>query len=105
MGVVLSDMNYVVIYDLYSYIMVFDGLLMLEILVYCVVEMWVGMLVIIDYDIIVVIFVVREEILCCGLVLNFISGVEILMVWENYEIYIVGLNIDIVYLVMCDFLV
>lgn len=98
-------MNYVVIYDLYSYIIVFDGCLMLEVLVYCVVEMCVGILVIIDYDIIVVIVLVREEILCLGLVLNFIFGVEIFMVWENYEIYIVGLNIDIIYLLMCEFFV
>lgn len=99
----MSDTNYVVIYDLYSYIIVFDGCLTLEVLVYRVVEMRVGILAIIDYDIIVVIALVREEILRSGLALNFIFGVEIFTVWENYEIYIVGLNIDIIYSLMCEF--
>jgi predicted metal-dependent phosphoesterase TrpH len=37
----------------------------------------------------------REEIERAGLALKLISGVEISTVWENHEIHIVGLNIDI----------
>ncbi len=33
-----------------------------------------------------------------------IPGVEISTVWENHEIHIVGLNIDITHPLMCEFL-
>ena len=46
----------------------------------------------------------REEISRSGLALNLIPGVEISTVWENHEIHIVGLNIDITHPLMCEFL-
>lgn len=46
----------------------------------------------------------QEEISRSGLALNLIPGVEISTVWENHEIHIVGLNIDITHPLMCEFL-
>ncbi len=37
----------------------------------------------------------REEIARAGLPLTLVNGVEISTLWENHEIHIVGLNIDI----------
>ncbi len=57
-----------------------------------------------DHDTTAAIAPAREEISRSGLALNLIPGVEISTVWENHEIHIVGLNIDITHLLMCEFL-
>ncbi|MEY5259804.1 RNase AM, partial [Salmonella enterica subsp. enterica serovar Corvallis] len=57
-----------------------------------------------DHDTTAAIPAAREEISRCGLALNLIPGVEISTVWENHEIHIVGLNIDIAHPAMRDFL-
>lgn len=100
----MSDTNYAVIYDLHSHTTASDGLLTPETLVHRAVEMRVGTLAITDHDTTAAIPAAREEISRSGLALNLIPGVEISTVWENHEIHIVGLNIDIAHPAMRDFL-
>ncbi|WP_071600729.1 RNase RNM [Citrobacter youngae] len=100
----MSDTNYAVIYDLHSHTTASDGRLTPEALVHRAVEMRVGTLAITDHDTTAGIAAAREEISRSGLALNLISGVEISTVWENHEIHIVGLNIDIAHPLMCEFL-
>lgn len=100
-----SDLtNYAVIYDLHSHTTASDGCLTPEALVHRAVEMRVGTLAITDHDTTAAIAPAREEISRSGLALNLIPGVEISTVWENHEIHIVGLNIDITHPLMCEFL-
>ncbi|MEH3243728.1 RNase AM [Citrobacter freundii] len=100
----MSDTNYAVIYDLHSHTTASDGRLTPEALVQRAVEMRVGTLAITDHDTTAGIAAAREEISRSGLALNLIPGVEISTVWENHEIHIVGLNIDIAHPMMCEFL-
>ena len=100
----MSDTNYAVIYDLPSHTTASDGCLTPEALVHRAVEMRVGTLAITDHDTTAAIAPAREEISRSGLALNLIPGVEISTVWENHEIHIVGLNIDITHPLMCEFL-
>ncbi|HGX0724015.1 TPA: RNase AM [Escherichia coli] len=100
----MSDTNYSVIYDLHSHTTASDGCLTPEALVHRAVEMRVGTLAITDHDTTAAIAPAREEISRSGLALNLIPGVEISTVWENHEIHIVGLNIDITHPLMCGFL-
>lgn len=100
----MSDTNYAVIYDLHSHTTASDGCLTPEALVHRAVEMRVGTLAITDHDTTAAIAPAREEISRSGLALNLIPGVEISTVWENHEIHIVGLNIDIAHPLMCEFL-
>ncbi|HGY1165192.1 TPA: RNase AM [Citrobacter braakii] len=100
----MSDTNYAVIYDLHSHTTASDGRLTPEALVHRAVEMRVGTLAITDHDTTAAIAAAREEISRSGLALNLISGVEISTVWENHEIHIVGLNIDIAHPMMREFL-
>ncbi|EFD8865201.1 RNase AM [Escherichia coli] len=100
----MSDTNYAVIYDLHSHTTASDGRLTPEALVHRAVEMRVGTLAITDHDTTAAIAPAREEISRSGLALNLIPGVEISTVWENHEIHIVGLNIDITHPLMCEFL-
>lgn len=91
----MSDTNYAIIYDLHSHTQASDGLLSPEELVHRAVEMRVGTLAITDHDSTSAIPAARAEILRAGLDLTLINGVEISTLWENHEIHIVGLNIDI----------
>ena len=91
----MSDTNYAIIYDLHSHTQASDGLLSPEELVHRAVEMRVGTLAITDHDSTSAIPAARAEILRAGLDLSLINGVEISTLWENHEIHIVGLNIDI----------
>lgn len=100
----MSDTNYAVIYDLHSHTTASDGCLTPEALVHRAVEMRVGTLAITDHDTTAAIAPAREEISRSGMALNLIPGVEISTVWENHEIHIVGLNIDITHPLMCEFL-
>lgn len=100
----LSDTNYAVIYDLHNHTTTSDGCLTPEALVHRAVEMRVGTTAITDHDTTTAIAPAREEISRSGLALNLIPGVEISTVWENHEIHIVGLNIDITHPLMCEFL-
>ncbi|WBU51412.1 RNase AM [Kosakonia pseudosacchari] len=100
----MSDTNYAIIYDLHSHTTASDGLLSPEQLVHRAIEMRVGTLAITDHDTTDAIPVARAEIVRAGLDLQLISGVEISTVWENHEIHIVGLNIDIDHPAMRTFL-
>ena len=100
----MRDTHYAVIYDLHSHTTASDGCLTPEALVHRAVEMRVGTLAITDHDTTAAIAPAREEISRSGLALNLIPGVEISTVWENHEIHIVGLNIDITHPLMCEFL-
>lgn len=100
----MSDTNYAVIYDLHSHTTASDGRLTPEALVHRAVEMRVGTLAITDHDTTAAIPAASEEISRSGLELTLIPGVEISTVWENHEIHIVGLNIDIENPAMCAFL-
>ncbi|VTP69141.1 Histidinol phosphatase and related hydrolases of the PHP family [Leclercia adecarboxylata] len=91
----MSDTNYAVIYDLHSHTQASDGLLTPEELVHRAHEMRVGTLAITDHDTTEAIAAARAEIARTELPLTLITGVEISTVWENHEIHIVGLNIDI----------
>jgi len=91
----LSDTNYAIIYDLHSHTQASDGLLSPEELVHRAVAMRVGTLAITDHDSTSAIPAARAEIQRAGLDLTLINGVEISTLWENHEIHIVGLNIDI----------
>jgi len=91
----LSDTNYAIIYDLHSHTQASDGLLTPEELVHRAVEMRVGTLAITDHDTTSAIPAAQAEILRAGLNLTLINGVEISTLWENHEIHIVGLSIDI----------
>ena len=103
-GAALSDTNYAVIYDLHSHTKASDGLLTPEELVHRAHEMRVGTLAITDHDTTEAIPAARAEITRSQLPLTLISGVEISTLWENHEIHIVGLNIDIENPLMCEFL-
>nr|WP_312410096.1 RNase AM [Pseudescherichia sp.] len=91
----MSDTNYAIIYDLHSHTLASDGLLSPEELVHRAVEMRIGTLAITDHDTTSAIPAARAEIARAGLDLMLINGVEISTLWENHEIHIVGLNIDI----------
>src|SRR5690606_9052595 len=104
MGSALSDTTYAVIYDLHSHTQASDGQLTPEALVHRAVEMRVGTLAITDHDTTSAITAASAEISRSGLPLQLIPGVEISTVWENHEIHIVGLNIDIENPELCAFL-
>lgn len=100
----MSDTNYAIIYDLHSHTQASDGLLTPEELVHRAVEMRVGTLAITDHDTTSAIPAARAEILRAGLNLTLINGVEISTLWDNHEIHIVGLNIDIAHPAMVTLL-
>ncbi|MDU2942250.1 MAG: PHP domain-containing protein, partial [Enterobacteriaceae bacterium] len=91
----MSETNYAIIYDLHSHTTASDGMLSPEALVHRAVDMRIGTLAITDHDSIDAIPAAQAEIARAGLALRLITGVEISTVWENHEIHIVGLNIDI----------
>ncbi|MDX6022481.1 RNase AM [Scandinavium sp. V105_16] len=100
----MSDHPYAVIYDLHSHTTASDGRLTPEELVHRALEMRVGTLAITDHDTVAAIPAARAEITRAGLPLDLITGVEISTVWENHDIHIVGLNIDIDHPAMTEFL-
>ncbi|WP_437610548.1 RNase RNM [Erwinia sp. V71] len=81
--------------DLHSHTRASDGLLTPEQLVQRAVTMRVGVLAITDHDSVDGIEPARQAIARHQLPLQLISGVEISTLWENHEIHIVGLGIDI----------
>ena len=91
----MSNTNYAVIYDLHSHTIASDGRLTPEELVHRAHLMRVGTLAITDHDTVAAIPAAQREIERAGLPLALITGVEISTLWENHEIHIVGLNIDI----------
>lgn len=90
---VLSDLR--VIYDLHSHTTASDGELSPEELVERAIERQINVLAITDHDTTAAITPANDYIAEKNLPLTLISGVEISTLWENIEIHIVGLNIDI----------
>ncbi|OTA20064.1 phosphatase [Xenorhabdus beddingii] len=82
-------------YDLHSHTTASDGVLSPEQLVDRAVSMGIDVLAITDHDTTEGIPLAVAHIRQNTLPLRLISGVEISTLWENFEIHIVGLNIDI----------
>jgi len=100
----LSEPELAIIYDLHSHTTASDGLLTPEQLVHRAVEMGIHTLAITDHDTTAGLPAAHEEIARAGLALRLIDGVEISTLWENHEIHIVGLGIDITHPEMVAFL-
>jgi len=83
------------LYDLHSHTRASDGLLSPEALVLRATDMRVGVLAITDHDTIAGIAPAQAAIDQHQLPLQLISGVEVSTLWENHEIHIVGLGINI----------
>ncbi|ELY3466725.1 PHP domain-containing protein [Cronobacter universalis] len=100
----MSEPELAIIYDLHSHTTASDGLLTPEQLVHRAVEMGIHTLAITDHDTTTGLPAARQEIERAGLALRLIDGVEISTLWENHEIHIVGLGIDITHPEMVAFL-
>ncbi|EOW6845420.1 PHP domain-containing protein [Cronobacter sakazakii] len=100
----MSEPELTIIYDLHSHTTASDGLLTPEQLVHRAVEMGIHTLAITDHDSTAGLPAAHEEIARAGLALRLIDGVEISTLWENHEIHIVGLGIDITHPEMVAFL-
>lgn len=82
-------------FDLHSHTTASDGGLTPQALVHRACEFGVDVLAITDHDTIAGVTPAQEEIARANLPLRLVSGVEISSLWENHEIHIVGLNVDI----------
>ncbi|MEX5382926.1 PHP domain-containing protein [Cronobacter muytjensii] len=100
----MSEPELANIYDLHSHTTASDGLLTPEQLVHRAVEMGIHTLAITDHDTTAGLPAAHQEIARAGLALRLIDGVEISTLWENHEIHIVGLGIDIAHPAMVAFL-
>ncbi|ELY4797623.1 PHP domain-containing protein [Cronobacter sakazakii] len=100
----MSEPELTIIYDLHSHTTASDGLLTPEQLVHRAVEMGIHTIAITDHDTTAGLPAAHEEIARAGLALRLIDGVEISTLWENHEIHIVGLGIDITHPEMVAFL-
>ncbi|CCJ88869.1 PHP domain-containing protein [Cronobacter turicensis] len=100
----MSEPELAIIYDLHSHTTASDGLLTPEQLVHRAVEMGIHTLAITDHDTTAGLPAAHQEINRAGLALRLINGVEISTLWENHEIHIVGLGIDITHPDMLAFL-
>ncbi|EPP6250546.1 RNase RNM [Cronobacter sakazakii] len=100
----MSEPELAIIYDLHSHTTASDGLLTPEQLVHRAVDMGIHTLAITDHDTTAGLPAAHEEIARAGLALRLIDGVEISTLWENHEIHIVGLGIDITHPEMVAFL-
>lgn len=83
------------LYDLHSHTTASDGLLTPTALVSRAVDMRVSVLAITDHDTTAGLDEAQNAIAQQRLPLRLIPGVEISTLWENYEIHIVGLGMDI----------
>ncbi len=95
MTAVASPVSAFPVYDLHSHTRASDGLLTPEQLVLRAVQQRVGVLAITDHDTTDGIAPAREAMMRHQLPLRLVDGVEISTLWENHEIHIVGLGIDI----------
>lgn len=83
------------LYDLHSHTTASDGVLTPTALVNRAVDMRVSVLAITDHDTTAGLAEARNTIAQQGLPLRLIPGVEISTLWENHEIHIVGLGMEI----------
>ena len=100
----MSEPDSAVIYDLHSHTTASDGLLTPAQLVHRAAGMQIHTLAITDHDTTAGIAPAQAESDRAGLALRLVAGVEISTVWENHEIHIVGLGIDIQHPAMIAFL-
>ncbi|MEN4525192.1 PHP domain-containing protein [Pantoea agglomerans] len=103
-GVLLSDIARFPVYDLHSHTRASDGLLTPAALVQRAVEMRVGVLAITDHDSVAGVDEAQQMAIDYDLPIKVLAGAEISTLWENHEIHIVGLNIDIRHPAMVAFL-
>ncbi len=92
------------LYDLHSHTLASDGILSPEALVLRAHERGVNVLAITDHDTTAAIVPARQAIISHQLPLSLIAGVEISTLWENHEIHIVGLGMDINHPAICGLL-
>ena len=83
------------LYDLHSHTTASDGYLTPTQLVQRAVEMRVGVLAITDHDTTAGLAEAAAAIAEQALPLRLVNGVEISTLWENHEIHIVGLGMDV----------
>ncbi|WP_190285974.1 MULTISPECIES: PHP domain-containing protein [Pantoea] len=103
-GVLLSDIARFPVYDLHSHTRASDGLLTPAELVQRAVEMRVGVLAITDHDSVAGVEEAQQTARDHDLPIKVLAGAEISTLWENHEIHIVGLDIDIHHPAMVTFL-
>ncbi|MGK3141939.1 RNase RNM [Pantoea sp. C2G6] len=100
----MSDIARFPVYDLHSHTRASDGVLTPAALVERAVEMRVGVLAITDHDSVAGVEEAQQTALDRDLPIKILAGAEISTLWENHEIHIVGLNIDIHHPAMVAFL-
>ncbi|WP_442956153.1 RNase RNM [Pantoea sp. AS142] len=100
----MSDIARFPVYDLHSHTRASDGLLTPAALVQRAVEMRVGVLAITDHDSVAGVKEAQQTVIDNDLPIKVLAGAEISTLWENHEIHIVGLNIDIRHPAMVAFL-
>ena len=100
----MSHTSSAVIYDLHSHPVASDGALTPEQLVHRAVEMGITTLAITDHDSTAGLPAAHQEIARANLPLQLINGTEISTLWENHEIHIVGLGMDITHPALVAFL-
>ena len=100
----MSDIARFPIYDLHSHTRASDGLLTPAALAERAVEMRVGVLAITDHDSVAGVDEAQQAVIDQALPLRVLAGVEASTLWENHEIHIVGLNIDIRHPALVTFL-
>ncbi len=100
----MSDIARFPVYDLHSHTRASDGFLTPAALVQRAVEMRVGVLAITDHDSVAGVEEAQQTALDQDLPIKVLAGAEISTLWENHEIHIVGLNIDIHHPAMVTFL-
>jgi predicted metal-dependent phosphoesterase TrpH len=93
------------LYDLHSHTTASDGYLTPTQLVQRAVEMRVGVLAITDHDTTNGLAEAAAAIADLALPLQLVNGVEISTLWENHEIHIVGLGLDITHPALLQLLV
>lgn len=100
----MSDIARFPVYDLHSHTRASDGLLSPAALVQRAVEMRVGVLAITDHDSVAGVAEAQQTVIDQNLPISVLAGAELSTLWENHEIHIVGLNIDIDHPTMVTFL-
>jgi len=93
------------IYDLHSHTTASDGSLTPEELVQRAVEKRVNVLAITDHDTIDGLAQAHQYIQAQALDIKLVNGVEVSTNWQNHEIHIVGLNVDLNNEKLCTFLI
>lgn len=91
----MSDIARFPVYDLHSHTRASDGLLTPAALVQRAVEMRVGVLAITNHDSVAGVDEAQQTAINHDLPIKVLAGAEISTLWENHEIHIVGLNINI----------